>query len=489
MGTQTDPPFPPPALHYGSPMTTPIDTDQIHRTALLAIHDGSQPTLQAALLAHAATGLLVCADAATCRDVSGQAALLTAVVTATRAFGNVLVAASALETVIEAGIYAGLTLGSAVARQGARPTNQPVTDDAQARWPVLLIGASTPLPPHLALGATPRCVLRASWSGWIARVCASSSAASDDVGQPCVLAAIASTAIGVSEAFGSLRACPGSDAGYRNVSLNLWHPHGNTGDNGPALAHAPASWWLIGLGHLGQAYAWVISWLSYADPSATEIILQDVDRTTPANHSTGVLTPAGSNGVWKTRLLAQALSDIGFDARIIERRLGTDLRVSDTECHVALIGVDNLATRRLISNAGWLFAVDVGLGSGPQNFASMLLRRFPGAQRSDEVAAWQHDAHLPITVPSTAAFADLKERHDACGVTELAGKAVGASFVGIVAGCLAVAEAVRELHGGQGFDIMALDLLALDSNAAPAKVSANVISSPLRRGAASLRIS
>lgn len=114
-------------------MTTPIDTDQIHRTALLAIHDGSQPTLQAALLAHAATGLLVCADAATCRDVSGQAALLTAVATASRAFGNVLVAASALETVIEAGIYAGLTLGSAVARQGARPTNQPVTDDAQAR--------------------------------------------------------------------------------------------------------------------------------------------------------------------------------------------------------------------------------------------------------------------------------------------------------------------------------------------------------------------
>src|SRR6185437_11939033 len=31
--------------------------------------------------------------------------------------------------------------------------------------------------------------------------------------------------------------------------------------------------------------------------------------------------------------------------------------------------------------------------------------------------------------PQTAAFADLQEHHDPCGVTELAGKAVGAAFV------------------------------------------------------------
>lgn len=36
-------------------MTMPLELSDVHRTALLAMHDGSQPTLEAAITAHAAT--------------------------------------------------------------------------------------------------------------------------------------------------------------------------------------------------------------------------------------------------------------------------------------------------------------------------------------------------------------------------------------------------------------------------------------------------
>jgi hypothetical protein len=455
-------------------MTERVRADDIHRTALLGAYDDSQPTLDAALMAYAATGVLVCANEAACVETSGQVALLTAVVTAVRAFGQVHVLASTPDAPVAAGVARGLTLAEAIGREGAQLVS-PSDLAASDTWPVVLIGAGTPAPTT----DNPGPVLRISWSGWVARVSASGADEPKPNGR-CVLAAIAAAAMGISEAFNAVRARAGSDAGFRTVELNLWNPNGSADDEGPGLAHAPRAWWLVGLGHLGQAYAWVISWLEYEDLSAVEIVLQDTDRTVPANHSTGVLTPRGSTGTRKTRLVAESLKDAGFDTRILERRLGTDLRADDDECHVALLGVDNLRTRRLTSGVGWLFTVDVGLGSGPTDFSSLLLRRFPGARSSGHVEAWDERSPHPVTVPSSRAFADLLRHGDECGVVELAGKAVGASFVGVVAACLAVAEASRELHGGTGLDILTFDLTTTDLVSAVTKSPANVISTPLR---------
>lgn len=78
-----------------------------------------------------------------------------------------------------------------------------------------------------------------------------------------MLAAIAAAAIGISEAFSTVHPKAGSDAGFRTIELNLWNPNGPTEDTRPALTYARHAWWLIGLGHLGQAYAWVVIWLNY----------------------------------------------------------------------------------------------------------------------------------------------------------------------------------------------------------------------------------
>lgn len=55
---------------------------------------------------------------------------------------------------------------------------------------------------------------------------------------------------------------------------------------------------------------------------------------------------------------------------------------------------------------------------------------------------------------------------DRCGMTLLAGKAVGAPFVGAVAASLALAEILRLLHGGGVHQVIDIDLLALDQRVA-----------------------
>jgi hypothetical protein len=51
---------------------------------------------------------------------------------------------------------------------------------------------------------------------------------------------------------------------------------------------------------------------------------------------------------------------------------------------------------------------------------------------------------------------------DRCGMTLLAGKAVGAPFVGAVAGALALSEVLRMLHGGPVHQLIDINLLSLD---------------------------
>lgn len=452
----------------------PLDSDEIDRTALLGVHLGTEPTLESSIAAKDRTGIIVCADQLACTDSLGQAALMTAVLTGVRAFGTVYVLIESPVARIDEGVFRGRGLGAALAGQGATLVSD--MSDAPASWPIVLVGPTTPTP------ATTRrhVILRSTWEGWIARVAASASPV-ETSGPPCILAAIGSAALAVSEAFGAVLDPPGSDAGYRHMFLNFWKP-GSATDHGPHFKHAPQWWWLVGLGHLGQAYGWVISLIPYSDPSAVEVMLQDTDATVPANHSTGIFTPCGSRGVKKTRLMSDALEAGGFSTLMFERRLDETQRARSSDAYVALLGVDNLAARRLISGVGWTFAVDVGLGSGATNYDSLLLRRFPGDLPSHEIAAWSNTGTAQVAIPAAPAFQDMESRFETCGIVELAGKAVGASFVGVVAAVFAVAEATRELHGGRGLDVLSVNLGSYQIQLAESERAADVFSVPLKTG-------
>lgn len=440
-------------------------TDTFNRTALLAVHEGTQATVDAALDAQVATGMAIVADSVS-SDVRGQAALCTAVATAVRAFGHVIVITDG-DVPLTFGPHRGHTIAQMIEQEGARLAED--LTDVPADWPVLYLGdAALPAP------ASGSVRLRARWSGWTAHVHPADTGTDHSI-EGNTLAAIAAAALGVHEAFGAIRNRPGSDAGWRTITVNLWQP-GNSAD-GPESTHAPAAWWIVGLGHLGQAYAWVMSWLTYADPAQVEIVLQDTQRVVDANHSTGLLTPVKPDPVRKTRLAAAVLERAGYNVVILDRRLDHTSRVLAGDHHVALLGVDSLDPRRLISGVGWKLAIDAGLGVGPADFNAVLLRRFPAQILSDQVPGWKGDVPQQRRA-ATGALADL-QRRDPCGSVQLAGTAVGAAFVGVITACLGVAQGIRATLSGDGFDVINLHLQTDDVDLAPATREIDVVAARL----------
>lgn len=421
-----------------------FDHDKVDRTVLASLFDGSASSLDDALEKKEQFEITVTADDLSTR--TSQAAFFAAIAAGQRAAGraSASVPRAQQELQVLAGQHRGRTIIESLGLEG-----------------VTIAAASAGNRVELLMGttATPKTnahvVLKCSWHAWTARVAPFDENLPAARGDGNVLAAIAAGALGVHEAFGIFKDTPGRDDGYRTVELNLWDPT-DSAAVGPELTWAPSSWWLIGLGHLGQANAWVLSWLGL--PDDTEIVLQDDGVLSEANHSTGMLTPLKPIAQRKTRQAAIVLEAAGLRTRIIEDRYrGHEVPDWAAET-VALFGVDDVRARRLISQGRWKVAIDVGLGTGHENFDGILLHRFPGATVSDQIPAWQDTQTAGLEVPVAPAFQDLLERYGVCGVAELAGTAVGAAFVGVVAATIAIAEAVRPLHEGTALDVVRADL-------------------------------
>ena len=256
-------------------------------------------------------------------------------------------------------------------------------------------------------------------------------------------------------------------AGRQTIGLSLWDPAGgrdwvSPGCDEPQLSYLPSSLWLIGLGHLGQAYLWGLGILPYLAPSQVSLVLQDVDEVTRSTESTSVLTN-GSVGVRKTRLMAEWAEQRGFKTSILERRFDKGFaRQEVEEPAVALCGVDNPEARRALDTAGFDLVVEAGLGRGYRDFRSMCLHTLPGPRAASEI--WKMPASTDGGVEDNLAYRRLVTDGvlDQCGMTLLAGKAVGAPFVGAVASTLALSELLRPLHGGHAHQMIDLDLLGIE---------------------------
>ncbi len=447
-----------------------LDPDTVSRTWLLRMRSGQATSLEAAAVEHAQTAIVLYADSSIVSDRAGQAALLTAATTGVRAFGTVTVVLEQ-DAVVLAGTFRGRGIVEAIAAEGAAATFEP--GDVDAKAPAVVLGLSAaPTIAHVH-------ALRAGWDGWVALVGPADDLTGTDDGN--VLAATAAGALAIDELFNIMYVDDAADAGERIRRLDLWSMDDTGADTAaPAMTWAPHGWWLVGLGHLGQAYAWVISQLPYENPAQIPIVLQDIGRTSIANHSTGVLTPADSVGIRKTRQAAAALEAAGLtETVIVERRLDADTTLTATEStYVALLGIDDVDGRKLISGIGWRYAVDAGLGTTVGDFDSISIHTFPGYETSAHVGSWNAPAPK-AAIPDVPAFNTLAKRYDQCGVLELAGKAVGASFVGVLTAVLAIAEPIRALHGGTTpdrfrYDARSDDLTVATSLSAPDVFPANL---------------
>jgi hypothetical protein len=186
------------------------------------------------------------------------------------------------------------------------------------------------------------------------------------------LAAMLSAALAINEAF--LYVSGGTPAaGHRVLGLSLWEPAANTDwltdtAGEPQLTYLPTQLWLIGLGHLGQAYLWGLGLLPYADPASLSLILQDVDIVTPSTLSTSILSDQTMLSRKKTRVMAAWAEQRGFTTTICERLFDASVRRQVGEPTIGICGLDNALGRLALDKAGFDFVVEAGLGRGHRDF-------------------------------------------------------------------------------------------------------------------------
>jgi len=247
----------------------------------------------------------------------------------------------------------------------------------------------------------------------------------------------------------------------REIGVSLWEPDAiedwsATAHDGPEIIYLPSKLWLLGLGHLGQACLWTLSLLPYERPDDVLLVLQDIDAITTSTLSTSILSDRHMIGLKKTRAIASVLEARGFKTAIIERRFDETLRVLPDDPQIALCGLDNALGRLPLCEVGFKFVVEAGLGSGAKDFRAIRIHTFPGTRGPRDL--WKSGESADV-IPGARAYDDLKARGlDQCGVTMLAGKAVGAPFVGVTAAAFSIAEILRVLHDGPVFTLHDIDL-------------------------------
>jgi hypothetical protein len=433
-------------------MTAFTTADKLHRLVKHALDSGAAASIAdaEALFAGYRLALRISEDAA--RDRHHQAALLTAVALARRVFLGGVRVAPLPDAPLLTPLPFGTTLAEAVTVLGGSIA------EPEAGTPVIEIGGTTSVrraPFHV----------RAIFAGWRGGIVPAPFEAAPVPAPVMALAPMLAAALAVNEAFLYVSGHVGV-AGRRTVGLSLWNPASTCdwlGDMGtePIMSLLPAQLWLIGLGHLGQAFLWALGLLPFARPQDLNLVLQDIDIITPSTESTSILSDATLINIKKTRAMAAWAERRGFSTVVQERLFDASFRRQDGEPAVALCGLDNGVGRQALDQVGFDFVVEAGLGRGHRDFRAVRLHTMPASRPASQI--WR-DAQADDQVEDRPAYQGLLASGalDRCGVTLLAGKAVGAPFVGATAATLALSEVLRLLHGGTVHELIDLDLKAVE---------------------------
>ena len=433
-------------------MNSQHNPSQLHRLMKIAIDSGEVSSIAEAERLFSGYRLAIQIGKDCAHSPTLQASLLTAINTARRCFMGGVEISGNLDVPLIVPWRNYKTLLDAVIDLQGKPVKT-LTPEI----PQISIGdhSTHKLPSPFAINVT--------FNGWAGGVVPSSSSMRLAQGQEFVPSGVLAGALSVSEAFQFVRG-DNPLAGQRAVGLSLWQPEDSSSwlesEPGPQLRNLPANLWLIGLGHLGQAYLWTLGFLPYTFPNEVQIFLQDFDDLEKANESTSPLTFNNMLGLKKTRAMAAWCEERGFRPKIVERRFASNFNISDEEPRVALCGVDNLLARASLEDVGFDRIIEAGLGNGPQEFLTFQIHSLPSSRSAHD--RWRQSS---ITKDSTAdlinqpAYRALaQESYDECGLTLLAGRSVGASFVGCVTSALVVAELLRMTIGENSYEVIDGDL-------------------------------
>lgn len=245
--------------------------------------------------------------------------------------------------------------------------------------------------------------------------------------------------------------------------ISLWNPEINWLDEeatGPAIINLPDKYWMLGLGHLGQAYLWNISLLPYNRSDKIFFILQDTDTIEEANMGSGMLAESNNIGNKKTDVCAEWLHEKGFTTQVKEVLFDSTTKVSSTEPKIALCGFDNPQSRIFIEDAGFEFIVESGLGNDVLDFDKILLHTFPNEKFSARDIWLTSIGNVPEL--NTAILEAYKNHDDQCGIEIIAGKAVATSFVGAFSGSLVISELLKKINNGNSLKVYGCQLRRIE---------------------------
>lgn len=424
---------------------TDIRPDTLHRGVKMVLDTGEADTVEAAYALFETYRVSIGVGGGAALTQAGQAALLTIVNTGRRALlGGVKVIGDLQVPLLVQLPGLGSTLDDAVRALGGEHA---MAVDQGA--PVIWLGDDAPA------GS-----LQVTFGDWRGGVFPAGEASRLAEGKDDTPAAVLAGALAVAEVFQKLRGNP--MAAEREVGLSLWDPQAPwRAAAGPETWVAPSKLWVLGLGHLGQAFLWVLGLMPFDDPSKVELTLQDFDLLAAANDSTSVLTRPGREGVLKTRDMMSWAEARGFRVRLVERRFAGDVALDDGDPRVLFCGVDNAEARATLEDAGFDLVVDAGLGAGPQEYLAMRIQTYPGtiSARDRWGGVMGSRSEEAQRLASNSGYRELSDRGiDACGLLEIASRTVGAPFVGVVAATLSLMEIARRLNGGPSMEVIDLTL-------------------------------
>lgn len=229
--------------------------------------------------------------------------------------------------------------------------------------------------------------------------------------------------------------------GSETVGLSLWRPDLHWSADlatGHSPKTIPSDIWLLGAGHLGQAYSWVMGLLTFDNPQQMKFKLQDDDKIVRGNYDSGILAEYKHENHYKTRILSAWLEARGFQTRIVERKYDKFYNKQVEDPSILLSGLDNIETRRILRSSEFQLLLDCGLGSG-LDFDLIRMHAFPNNALSPE-AVW-------LTKNNFEQNPRLKmwtSQYTKCGFTV----GISSAFTGCLAACITVSELLRSCNQG-----------------------------------------